>query len=124
MKRTARLTRRKRMPRQSPKRRAAKLTQASAYDAADDAEQCWCSVCGKPGPTEHSHHLSQHHYPEHANDQRNWLVMGKYCGCHDFYENNRRAFAAAYPKLWRTILAAVRAVDETAYRAFRLRYPF
>jgi hypothetical protein len=43
---------------QSKKSRAGKAAQSRAYAAADD-EREWCSVCGKPGPTDHAHLYTQ-----------------------------------------------------------------
>lgn len=106
---------------ESRNRRRAKAAQSKAYAAADDAEQVWCGCCGKPGPTEHSHHFSQKQQSHLRNEQQNWLVMGHYCGCHALFENNKAAFAAKWPKAWARIVEQMRELDPKAFAEFELK---
>lgn len=107
----------------SKKRAALRRSQSKAYAAADDAEQVWCGCCGKPGPTEHSHHFSQKQQSHLRNEQQNWLVMGRYCGCHALFENNKAGFAAKFPRVWARIIEQMRELDPQAYAFFRVKNP-
>jgi hypothetical protein len=102
---------------------ATKRAQIRAYKAAADAEQCWCSICGKPGAVERSHHYPQGNYPEHRNDERNWLVMGKYCGCHRLFEDHKHAFAAKWPAEWAGIVHQMQLIDLKSYRFYAATIP-
>lgn len=107
----------------SQKQRAGKAAQGRAYAAADD-EREWCSVCGKPGPTDHAHLYTQHQREDLKNDARNWIIIGRYCECHRLQENNKAEFARRYPEAWRRILWQMEVLDPVAFPAFRLKNPF
>ncbi len=113
------LKRKKRLCAQSRDRRREKAAQAKAYAAADDAEQGWCSCCGRPGETDHSHHFTQGGHKGLANDQRNWLKLCR--EHHRLFEDKKAAFAAEFPDCWRKILTAMREVDAGAYARFALK---
>jgi hypothetical protein len=126
MKRRARLTRTTGLaPRSrslcptSSARRAGRAAQAKAYEAAADAEQAWCSACGKAGPVEHSHILSQGQYERHRNNPLNWLQLCR--TCHNLFEHKKAAFAHAYPAAWAESLRRMELVDAAAFRFFQLK---
>ncbi len=107
---------------QSKKGRAGKAAQRQAYAAADDAEQCWCSACGRAGATDHSHHFTQGRHKLLANDQRNWIRLCR--ADHELFEHNKRAFAARYPQVWQQILSQMQQVNPQAHAFFRMKNPF
>jgi hypothetical protein len=76
------------------------------------------------GPVEHSHLFPQGHYPEHRSNPLNWLQLGKHCACHRTWENNKAAFATAYPAAWAESLRRMELVDAAAFRFFQLKNPY
>lgn len=110
--------------RQKPMKRASKSlcaqkrAQRRAYAAADDAEQAWCSACGKPGPTDHAHLFTQGRWEQHRNTAQNWKRLCR--KCHRLQEDNKAAFATQYPQLWAEMLAQMQAVDPQAFAQFGL----
>lgn len=112
---TAGLARGGRLNPVSNKMKAQHATQREAYAAAEDAGAEWCAVCGKPGPVEHSHLYPQGMHKKHRNDERNWLQVGKWCGCHTLFENNKALFAAKFKKAWAEIIRRMRAIDLKEY---------
>lgn len=128
MKRTTLIRRTPPPTRQRPLRRQSvagarqAAAQRRAYDAAPDAGQGWCSVCGAIGETDHSHLFSQKAYPRHRNNHLNWLRMCR--GCHDLFEHQKHAFASHYPTAWQQILGRMQQLDSVAYEQFRLKNPY
>lgn len=121
--RTSTLARGGPLKRKSKSKAAADRAQHAAYAAADDAGQEWCSVCGRAGPVEHSHHYPQGNYPEHANNPLNWLQLGKWCDCHRIYEHNKALFAKKWPDVWALIIGRMRAIDPKAYDFYAATNP-
>lgn len=114
--------RRQPLARQSPAAKRQQSAQRRAYAAAGDVEQDWCTACGKPGATDHCHLLTQKQYPQHRNDERNWIRACR--RCHELFEHNKPAFAAAYPVVWAYIQTRIADIDQEALAAFRLKNPF
>ena len=104
---------------QSRDRRRAQAAQAKAYAAADDAEQAWCSACGKPGPTDHAHLFTQGRWEQHRNTAQNWKRLCR--GCHALQEDKKAVFAAKYPKLWAEMVEQMQQVDPQAFAEFELK---
>ena len=100
---------------------AKKRAQRRAYAQAADAEQCWCSACGKAGPTDHSHILSQGNHDAHRNDERNWLKLCR--PCHDLIEHNKAGFAARFPQVYADMVRRMQEVDPAAARFFLSKNP-
>jgi hypothetical protein len=109
------------LKKKSAKKAAADKEQRAAYAAAEDAEQCWCSVCGKAGPVEHSHLYSQHLYEEHKNNPLNWLQSCR--KCHDEYEFKRPLFAKKWPQAWAEIIRRMQLIDPKAYDFYAAKTP-
>jgi cytochrome c553 len=119
--RTSTLARGGPLRKKSKGKAAADRVQHAAYAAADDAEQEWCSVCGKAGPVEHSHLYSQHLHEQHKNNPLNWLQSCR--RCHEEYENKRPLFAKKWPKAWALIIERMRAIDLKAYDFYAATIP-
>lgn len=47
--------------------------------------------------------------------------MGRYCECHDLFENNKPAFAAKYPTVWAGITEQMQELDPKAFAEFKLK---
>lgn len=117
------LARTGRLPPVSKKKAKQNRAQAKAYGEADD-ERGWCSVCGKPGETVHAHLFTQGNHQQHRNDPRNWIIVGRWCACHDLQEHNKAEFARRYPRAWAQILSQMQEVDADEFRAFRAKNPY
>lgn len=102
----------------SKKRAALRREQAKAYAAADDAEQQWCSACGRPGPTDHAHLFTQGRWEQHRNTAQNWKRLCR--ACHTLQEDKKAVFAAKYPELWAEMVEQMREVDPQAFAEFEL----
>lgn len=105
--------------RQSRTNRRAKAAQRKAYAEADDAEQAWCSACGKPGPTDHAHLFTQGRWEAHRNTSQNWKRLCR--ACHSLQEDNKGAFAARFPQLWLEMVGQMQEVDPQAFAEFTLK---
>jgi hypothetical protein len=112
-----------RLPTASAKGRAEKAEMHKAYAAAPDAGQQWCSACGKAGPVEHSHILSQGNHARHRANPLNWLQFGKWCGCHRLWEDNKAGFAARYPAVFAEKMRRMKLLDAQAYAFFMMKNP-
>lgn len=104
---------------ESRSRRRAKAAQSKAYAAADDAEQAWCSACGKSGPTDHAHLFTQGRWEAHRNTSQNWKRLCR--TCHSLQEDNKGAFAAKFPQLWLEMVGQMQEVDPKAFAEFTLK---
>jgi hypothetical protein len=113
------LKRKKGICKQSRDNRRQKAAQHKAYAAADDAEQAWCSACGKPGPTDHAHLFTQGRWEQHRNTPLNWVRLCR--KCHRLQEDNKNVFAAEYPQIWAQMVKQMEAVDPQALKEFGLK---
>lgn len=107
---------------QSRAARRQATAQRRAYQAAGDAEQAFCSACGKAGPVEHSHLFSQKAYPEYRNTALNWMICCR--ACHELFEHKKADFACQYPRAWQQALEQMKQVDYKAYCFFRMRHSY
>jgi len=97
-----------------------KREQAKAYAGAPTSD-C-CEVCERYGPVEHSHLFTQKQHPAHRANPLNWLLKCR--ACHTLWEDNKRTFAARYPKAWTQILNQMQQVNPQAYAFFRHKNPY
>ncbi len=119
MNRTSPLQRKTRIARVSPTHQRVKRARSVVYAAtrADTCFSCGSDCCGELTP---SHILTQGQHKQHRLNPRNivWECWATHC----LWENNKTAYARAFPAAFAEKMERMRGVDAQAYAVFRMKH--
>lgn len=81
-----------------------------------------CEACGTSQQLTRSHVLTQKQHPGQAANPLNVMTLC-WQPCHCLWENNKPAFARAYPEAFAEKMRRMKLLDAQAYAFFRVKNP-